>query len=72
MHTAYAVTDPAYVGVMERLFNDGPADEASNGAFEILYEVTGFDRMNLDGVLVHSGELDYQRIWGGELPQALR
>ena len=37
-------------------------------ALEALYEVTGFDRVSLDAVLVYTGTLDYQNIWGGELP----
>lgn len=41
---------------------DGPL------AFEALYEVTGFDRVSLDAMLVYTGTLDYQKIWGGELP----
>lgn len=37
-------------------------------AIEALYEVTGFDRMNLDAVLVYDAELDYEGIWRGMLP----
>jgi hypothetical protein len=36
-------------------------------AVEILFEVTGMDRTNLDATIVHSAALDYGRIWGGEL-----
>ena len=36
-------------------------------AFEALYKVTGFDRMNLDAMLVYVSSLDYRQIWGGEL-----
>jgi hypothetical protein len=36
-------------------------------AYELLYEVTGFDRTNLDAMLVYAGALDYRGIWGGEL-----
>ena len=35
---------------------DGPL------AFEALYEVTGFDRVSLDAMLVYTGTLDYQKI----------
>ena len=36
-------------------------------AVEALYEVTGFDRMNLDAMVVYLSSLDYGQIWGGEL-----
>jgi hypothetical protein len=40
---------------------DGPP------AVELLYEVTGNSRTNLDAMIVHSAALDYGKIWGGEL-----
>ena len=39
-------------------------------SFEMLYEVTGYGRMNLDARLVHSSKLNYQEIWGGNLLHA--
>jgi hypothetical protein len=34
-------------------------------AFEAIYEVTGFDRMNLHAMLVYSAALDQSQIWRG-------
>ena len=38
-------------------------------SFEMLYEVTGYGRTNLDAMLVHTAALNYQQIWGGVLRQ---
>ena len=65
MHTAQAVTARADVTALEQALALQSADGPS--AFEALYEVTGFDRMNLDAMLVYSSSLDYRGIWGGEL-----
>jgi hypothetical protein len=68
MHVAKLITDPVYVpGTVEAI----PAG-ASVGApaFELLYEVTGFDRTSIDAMLVHSSALDYRHIWRGDLTQA--
>ena len=66
MHVAQALTSADDVAVLEQQLDahgaQGPA------AFEALYEVAGFDRLNLDAMLVHWASLDYQQIWGGELP----
>lgn len=65
MHTAQAITARGDVAALEQTLElaatQGPP------AFEALYEVTGFDRMNLDAMLVYSSSLDYREIWGGEL-----
>lgn len=61
MHTAYSVTDLTHIEAIRKLFVDMGPDIAP--ALEILYEVTGFDRMSLNGTLVHSAQLDQQRIW---------
>jgi len=67
MHSAQALADPMYVGAVERaLANGGELPQA----FELLYEVTGFDRTNLDAMLVHAAALDHAEIWGGELLSA--
>ena len=65
MHTAQALTARPDVAALEQTL----ALDATPGppAFEALYEVTGFDRMNLDAMLVYSSSLDYRAIWGGEL-----
>jgi hypothetical protein len=67
MHVAQALTTAAGIAVLERRL----AEEGATAplAFEALYEVNGFDRMNLDAMLVYWGSLDYQRIWGGDLLQ---
>ena len=39
-------------------------------SFEMLYEVTGYGRTNLDARLVHAGKLNYQEIWGGNFLHA--
>ena len=64
MHTAQAITARADVAALERALTLG--SEQGPPSFEALYEVTGFDRMNLDAMLVYSASLDYRQIWGGE------
>ena len=66
MHTAQAVASLARVTELSERFPGLAAD--GQPAVEALYEVTGFDRMNLDGVLVYDAELDYETIWRGTLP----
>ena len=63
MHTAYAATEPGQLELIEQEL----AAAGHPPAYELLYEVTGIDRTNLDAMLVYSGPLDYQQIWGGEL-----
>ena len=65
MHSAQAVTDQPYVRAVEQAVPETLAAEPP--AFELLYEVIGFDRTNLDAMLVHSAELDFGEIWRGEL-----
>ncbi|MCZ6586039.1 MAG: hypothetical protein O6930_08490, partial [Gammaproteobacteria bacterium] len=66
MHTAQAAASLTDVEALQAslpgIRADGPL------AFEALYEVTGFGRVSLDAMLVYTGTLDYQKIWGGELP----
>jgi hypothetical protein len=67
MQTAYAVTDPAHVAEIEAA---APAlGEGRPPSFEMLYEVAGFDRTNLDSVIVYSGPLAPPRNWSGSLPE---
>ncbi len=66
MHTAQAATSLANVTALQESLPGLPAD--SPLALEALYEVTGYDRVSLDAMLVYSAPLDYQKIWGGELP----
>lgn len=64
LHSAEAAADPHYVQAAL------PAIEAIDSSqFELLYEVTGFDRTHIDAMLVHSGPIDATRIWRGTLSQ---
>ena len=65
MHTAQALSAPADMAMLEQALALG--SEPGPPAFEALYEVTGFDRMNLDAMVVYLSSLDYGQIWGGEL-----
>ena len=66
MHTAQAVATLSSVTALQEQFPEFETSEVS--AFEALFEVTGFDRMNLDAVTVYGAELDYETIWRGALP----
>lgn len=68
MHSAEAVSDQPYVRSIEQAVPEAIAAEPP--AFELLYEVTGFDRTNLDAMLVHSAQLNFSEIWSGELLEA--
>src|SRR5262245_3038520 len=61
MQAAHALSDPMFMKSIEQARPDAKLDPPS---FEMLYEVTGYGRMNLDARLVHSGKLNYQEIWG--------
>jgi hypothetical protein len=63
-YSAQVVSDPQYLNATER---DVPADGVTDGAaFELLFEVTGFDRTHIDATLVHAERLDASMIWGGQ------
>lgn len=64
MHSAQAVTDPRSLRAAAETLPENAVDAAP--AYEMLYEVTGNDRTNLDAMLVHQGPLDASTIWGGE------
>ena len=66
MHTAQAAATLANVETLEARLSDTLSDGSI--ALEALYEVTGFDRVSLDAVLVYTGTPDYRNIWGGEVP----
>ena len=66
MHTAQAAATLANVETLEASLSDTLSDGSI--ALEALYEVTGFDRVSLDAVLVYTGTPDYRNIWGGEVP----
>jgi hypothetical protein len=69
MQAAHALADPMFVASVEH----GRPDRLDGmpPAFEMLYEVTGYGRTNLDARLVHTGVLSYEAIWGGTFRQAL-
>jgi hypothetical protein len=73
MQAAHALSDPMFIASMEQARPDfgKTQDVPSNGppSFEMLYEVTGYGRTNLDAMLVHTAPLNYQEIWGGVFRQ---
>jgi hypothetical protein len=63
-YSAQVVSDPQYLQATE---SDVPADGLTDGAsFELLFEVTGFDRTHIDATLVHAERLEAGKIWGGQ------
>jgi len=60
MHVAQVISDPTYI---EATVEAVPGD--AGGSFELLFEVTGFDRTHIDAMLVHAAPLDDSRIWLG-------
>ena len=64
MQTAEAVTNPAMVQTsIDAIAPSGDVPPA----FELLYEVAGLGRTNLDALIVHAAELDRERITIGQL-----
>ena len=74
MQAAHALADPMFVQSIEQARPDfgktAATTENRPPSFEMLYEVTGYGRTNLDAMLVHTAELNYQEIWGGVFRQA--
>jgi hypothetical protein len=68
MQAAHALADPMFVASMQQQRPD--TAKAEPPSFEMLYEVTGYGRTNLDAMLVHTAALNYQQIWGGVLRQS--
>ena len=68
MQAAHALSDPMFMKSIEHARPD--AKSMDPPSFEMLYEVTGYGRTNLDARLVHSGKLNYQEIWGGNFLHA--
>ena len=66
MHSAFSVSDPDYAPSSIDTVRDALGEVPE--AFEILYEVAGFDRTNLDATVVHVAKLRDDLIWTGELP----
>ena len=69
MHAAQAITTLADIGELEDVMAAAPDGSTDAPAFEVLYEVTGFDRINLDATLVYKAQLDYRPIWGVEVAE---
>ena len=67
MQAAHALSDPMFVASMEQQRPD--SSKSQPPSFEMLYEVTGYGRTNLDAMLVHTAALNYQQIWGGVFRQ---
>jgi hypothetical protein len=67
MQAAHALADPMFVASMEQQRPD--SSKTQPPSFEMLYEVTGYGRTNLDAMLVHTAALNYQEIWGGVFRQ---
>ncbi len=68
MQAAHALADPMFVGSMEQQRPDTSSKQPPS--FEMLYEVSGYGRTNLDAMLVHTAALNYQEIWGGVFRQS--
>jgi hypothetical protein len=68
MQAAHALAEPMFVRSVENARPDSPGPQPP--AFEMLYEVTGYARTNLDAMLVHAAKLNYQQIWGGNFLHA--
>ena len=68
VEAAHVLSDP----VLVRSLESARPDKSTSGppAFEMLYEVAGTARTNLDAMLVHSAKLDYGQIWGGNFLHA--
>jgi hypothetical protein len=69
MQAAHALADPMFIASVEHARPDAGADSSGPPSFEMLYEVTGYGRTNLDAMLVHTAALNYQQIWGGVFRQ---
>jgi hypothetical protein len=68
VEAAHVLSDPAFIKTVENARPDKKRSEAP--AFEMLYEVAGSARTNLDAMLVHTAKLDTQQIWGGNFLHA--
>ncbi len=68
MQAGHALSEPMFVKSIEDARPDPVGPEPPS--FEMLFEVTGYGRTNLDAMLVHAAKLNYQEIWGGNLLHA--
>ncbi len=65
MQTAFNVTDSAHLKAMAAAVPKQA--KAKDPSFELLYEVAGFDRTNLDSVIVHAAPLAPRHNWGADV-----
>jgi hypothetical protein len=63
MQAAHALSDPIFEHTVEQARPDAKSSQPPS--FEMLYEVTGYGRTNLEARLVYSSKLNYEEIWGG-------
>jgi hypothetical protein len=68
VEAAHVLSDPSLIKSLENARPDKSG--SARPAFEMLYEVAGTARTNLDAMLVHSSKLDYGQIWGGSFLHA--
>jgi hypothetical protein len=68
VEAAHVLSDPAFIKTVENARPDKKGSEPP--AFEMLYEVAGSARTNLDAMPVHAAKLDTQQIWGGNFVHA--
>ena len=64
MQTAQVLVSGPDVQALEAMLEDGNVD--GRASFEALYEVTGFDRMNLNAELIFTSKLEYRQIWSAD------
>lgn len=65
MHGAQAVSDPYYVELSLARLRERSGEIPK--AFEILYEVAGFGRANMDATIVHVAPIEQRTIWNDEV-----
>jgi hypothetical protein len=68
MQAAHVLSDPTFMKSVEQDRPDAKSHQPPS--FEMLYEVTGYGRTNLEARLVYAGKLNYEEIWGGDFVHA--
>lgn len=67
MHMAKSLSNTSS---LNQIYDSKPHGNDNPVSQEALYEVFGYEGRNFDATLIHSGPLDSQKIWGGELTRA--
>ncbi len=71
MHMAHIASNSRYLQtIANSLTTHGQATKPIS--FEAIYKVIGYDGLSFDAERIHVGELDYKRIWGGEMMEILK